>query len=99
MTTFDELITNAYTKRKSSTRAAYLIVITLSAVVVLTCMTVMIVDVFKEGRICVDYFEGISKILWVAVGLITAAGSIKTVSDRFQNSKDFEKNFSENIKT
>jgi len=84
MTTFDELITNAYTKRKSSTRAAYLICIVLAVLIVFGVLTVMIIDTVKDGRICVDYFSGLSQILYIAPALILAAGIPKTLSDKFQ---------------
>ena len=92
MTILEELITNTYTKRKSSMRAAYLIIIALAAIVVFACVVVMIVDVFKEGRITVDYFTGISQIILAAASLILAAGVPKSLSDKFQNrKKEFKK--------
>jgi hypothetical protein len=89
------MVTNPNTGQKSTSRVAYFTTIVLAALLIVSCIVVMIVDVFKEGKVQTDYFEGISKIVLAASALIFCSALPKSMSDKWQNknkNNDYEVN-------
>ena len=85
MSNFWHILNNPKTGEKSNTRFVCFVTIVLAALLIIACIVVMVVDAFKNGKIQIDYFEGISKIILAASAMIFSAGFPKSLSDKFQN--------------
>jgi hypothetical protein len=81
---WQEIIGNVYTQRRSNTRFVYVIILILVALIILSCCTAIILESIKTEKIALDYFSGISDVIYAVAILIICAGIPKVASDEVQ---------------
>jgi uncharacterized BrkB/YihY/UPF0761 family membrane protein len=86
---FFSLISKNRNKDVSSTRFAYIIIVCIVILLLLVCGVVMIIDVFRENRIAMDY-AGIAAIITALALLLGAAGYTKSSTNKWENNEEEE---------